>query len=467
MAAENQISTNNSLSAKLVKIAENIEQVEVQLQNLNQCHNQLKKELSDVRSQMEQVPPAHLQQEFTSRQNEECNLDHLQATSNSEILISNPVTDSTGQQFLDINLSDLPVKDKAFDFSLRSQVCSNQVSVELGPISSTRKATAVEVRDNNNGSCTISVKVEEIGETKLFINISRVPVKGSPFSKKVVPKQEAHPAPTEIVAINCDGKMGTPWGVAIAKNDSGIWAVVDNENCWVYIFDSQNQLAHKFGKRGSEAGEFSRPCGATFDSNNNLYVVDGLCNRVQKFDTDGNFLLQFGEKGSGDGQLMGPYDAATHNGYIYVTEYHNKRISVFESEGKFSFSFGSDHLCSAQNVAICTKDKWLFVTDNINHKVCIFTLKGDFVTNFGQQGNGEGEINLPLGITILNEKIIISDKNHRVSVFNKNGQFSHCFGSYGDGKGELNYPYGIASHCKTNSVYVTDYVNHRVQIFHL
>ena len=463
MAAENQISAKDFLSAKLLKIAENIEQAAVQLEKLNQCHDQLKRELSDVQSQMDQAPTAYLQ-ECNSRQS---NPGDLQATSNSEIPKSNPVTESTDQLFLDINLSDLPVKDKAFEFSLRNQFCGNQVFVELRP-TSTQKATAGEVRVNNNGSCKVSVKVEEIGKAKLFVNISSIPVKGSPFNMKVLPKQDAHPAaPTEIVAINCDGKMGTPWGVAIAKNDTGIWAVVDNENCCVYIFDSQNQLLHKFGKRGNEVGEFCRPCGVTFDINNNLYVVDGLCNRVQKFDTYGNFLLQFGVKGSGDGELMGPYDVATHNGYAYVTEYHNKRISVFKSEGKFCFSFGCDHLCSAQNVAISTNDKWLFVTDNIDHKVCIFTLEGDFVKKFGQQGNSEGEINLPLGITILNEKIIISDKNHRVSVFHKNGQFSHCFGSYGDGKGELNYPYGIASHCKTNSVYVTDYVNHRVQIFHL
>ena len=59
--------------------------------------------------------------------------------------------------------------------------------------------------------------------------------------------------PYKIVKL--DGKMGRPWGIAFDKND--MWAVTDDTESCVYIFDNQNQLYHKFGEHGSGKGEFN------------------------------------------------------------------------------------------------------------------------------------------------------------------------------------------------------------------
>ena len=72
-----------------------------------------------------------------------------------------------------------------------------------------------------------------------------------------------------------------------------------------------------------------------------MYIVDYGNHRVQKFDTNGNYLLQFGSKRASDGsKLIGPYGVTAHND----KEYNNKRISVFQTNGKFCISFGSDQL---------------------------------------------------------------------------------------------------------------------------
>ena len=55
-----------------------------------------------------------------------------------------------------------------------------------------------------------------------------------------------------------------------------------------------------------------------FVNENHLYVADAGNHRVQKFDVNGNYLLQFGGCGSGDGQLGG---ITTHNGRVYVAEH--------------------------------------------------------------------------------------------------------------------------------------------------
>ena len=172
-------------------------------------------------------------------------------------------------------------------------------------------------------------------------------------------------------------------------------------------------------------------------------------------------------EGNGDGELNAPYGVTTHTDKVYVTDFYNKRISVFQTGGQFCFSFGSDHLAGPQDVAINTNKELLFVTDNCNHKICVFTIEWSLCKVSWQSTRAQckGDLNLPLGITAWNRKVLISDENHRVSIFSEDGQFVRCIGSLGQSEGQLNHPYGIASNL--DSIYVADWVNQRVQIFNL
>ena len=502
------ITAQKNLEEQLTEVEQSIDnQYEVQFEKLKERCDLLKKELSSVLSQKKKVLLAH-SEEIKSMHNEMIRVkrlfDDVQTTSDQKVISTkeqimefhmqkvnhqfkklsskpvgsdfitfDPVTESAEILGQLVNLSEIhnlpkcATKDETVEFLIvtkdrRNQCCTeggSQVSIEL--TSFTGEVSAGEVKDNNNGSYTVSIKSKEVGEEKLSVYIDGLKIKGSPFSIEVIPSQDA---PTQIVNLpGSVSRVGNPWGIAVANND--IWAVNDNTNCCVYIMTSQNQVLHKFGRPGKGEGEFNRPFGMAFDSNDNLYVVDGGIHRVQKFDTNGKFLLQFGSKGNGDGELNAPYGVTTHTDKVYVTDFYNKRISVFQTQGNFCFSFGSDHLAGPQDVAISTDKELLFVTDNCNHKICIFTLDGHYVKGFGQQGHCEGQLNLPLGITTWNRKIVISDENHRVSIFSEDGQFVRSIGSYGSAEGQLNYPYALASNL--NSVYVTDWINQRVQIFKL
>ena len=62
-----------------------------------------------------------------------------------------------------------------------------------------------------------------------------------------------------------------------------------------------------FGKYGiSQPGSFLSPQHLAFDSENNLYVTDLGNARVQKFDSNGNFLLEWGSKGTQSGNFGHP-----------------------------------------------------------------------------------------------------------------------------------------------------------------
>jgi DNA-binding beta-propeller fold protein YncE len=48
----------------------------------------------------------------------------------------------------------------------------------------------------------------------------------------------------------------------------------------------------KWGKYGRAPGEFSAPQAIAIDKDDNVYVADTDNNRIQKFDSNGRFLME-------------------------------------------------------------------------------------------------------------------------------------------------------------------------------
>ena len=312
----------------------------------------------------------------------------------------------------------------------------------------------VEVKDNNDGSYSVSFVAKQVGEVKLSFTIEEDHIKGSPYIVMVYQDYKTVNKPRKIV--NDDGKMDYPWHIAFGKD--GVWAVTDQDNCCVYIFDSQDKLIRKFGQNGSGSGQFSSPWGVSFDANNHLYVADYSNNRVQKFDVDGTYLLQYGHYGSGNGQLYFPMGVVVHNDKVFVTESNNCRVSVFHLNGQFSQIIGSGQFSNPYDVAVTTDDQLLVADDN--NYIFRFTLDGTLVGRFGN-----GHVSYPALAVDINGFILVSQgDNHRVSIFDKDGVFIHSFGSNGSAEGRFSSPHGIAI-SPNNEVYVTDCSNRRVQIF--
>ena len=330
----------------------------------------------------------------------------------------------------------------------------SQVSVQLGGVNDT-----TQVRDNNDGSYMASFVPQQVGEVKLSVFVNGEQIKGSPYSVMVRDYTSVN-KPSKIV--NNDGNMGRPWGIAFHKN--GMWAVADCSNHCVYIFDGEDQLVRKFGNFGSGNGQFNIPEGVAFDSDDHLYVADINNHRVEKFTIDGKYLLQFGGAGSENGKLKHPIGLAVHNHKVYVADYSNKCISVFQTDGKFHHTIESGQLGRPHDVTVNGNNQ-LLVADYAHHCIYTFTLDGDYVGKFGTYGAGRGQLSGPHGIAVdLYGFILVADYNNCVSIFDKNSNFVHCFGSLGSAIGQFQYPYGIAVSANGN-VYVSDNNNRRIQVF--
>ena len=82
---------------------------------------------------------------------------------------------------------------------------------------------------------------------------------------------------------------------------------------------------------------FYGPRRIAIGADDSIYVVDQGHNRIAKFSPDGRVLAVWGTAGNGDGQFNDPTSVAVNpvTNKVYVADPRNKRIQVFDDNGKF------------------------------------------------------------------------------------------------------------------------------------
>jgi DNA-binding beta-propeller fold protein YncE len=148
--------------------------------------------------------------------------------------------------------------------------------------------------------------------------------------------------------------------VRIDKDDN-IWAI-DKGSDMIIKFNQAGRVVMVFGRRSESADEnakpwehpdpplpaidglFRQPTDVTWDSEGNIYITDGYVNsRVAKFDKNGDWVKSWGEKGTAPGQFRLPHTiVADRNNNLYVGDRTNRRIQVFDTDGKFLRMFTID-----------------------------------------------------------------------------------------------------------------------------
>ena len=166
-----------------------------------------------------------------------------------------------------------------------------------------------------------------------------------------------------------------------------IW-IADAGNDRIQKFDGNGKFISQFGSSGGtrppyNPGEFKTPSGVTVDAEGNIWVADSGCHRIQKFDEDGDFILEFGTEGWGQDKFYFPENI------------------VAESMGT------------------------ILVVDTSNHSIKRYDDDGEFLLGFGYPGNFDGFMKFPTGVALdIEGKIYVADRdNQRIHIFNEDGQF--------------------------------------------
>ncbi len=270
----------------------------------------------------------------------------------------------------------------------------------------------------------------------------------------------------------------------VAVNSSGEVYIFDSSNNRVQKFDSNGQYILQWGTQGTGNGQFQAPGfligdlkgGIAVDSTGNVYVVDTGNNRVQKFNSQGGYVTQWGTLGTGNGQFSGPGGIAVDStGNVYVVDRFNNRIQKFTSSGSYvsQFSTGSSAQGQFSNPTGVDNDVVIGVSGNIyvttlsGYGVKKFTSSGQYVSQIGSQGyTGDGKFMDPLGIDIdaHGNIYVVDGYQERVQKFDQNGNYLAQWGTNGTGNGQFRSPVGIAISSLGN-LYVSDISNNRIQKF--
>lgn len=330
-----------------------------------------------------------------------------------------------------------------------------------------------------------------------------------------------------IVKFDVAGRFVTSWGGTGSepgKFDEPFDVACDPTGRTVYVADTMNHRIQQFtvsganvtyvrrwGKEGgpdytgSNPGEFNQPRGVALDGSGNVYVVDTLNYRVQKFSGAGVYERQWGTAGSDVDKFLEPtgIDVAP-SGLVYVVDANrtNCYVRAFTALGvPASFpnggnGWGAYALVRTQGrfrhpVGITVDDDgYVYVVDSSITSCWVqkFTFDGEFVTGWGERGYGDtSETGAPLFLepagmdasgSGTNVRVMVADCERRSGLSVSGGDRIREFdgqglpisardrlgvlGSHGDATERTDEPWDVACG-PAGSVFVADRLNHRVQ----
>ncbi len=228
---------------------------------------------------------------------------------------------------------------------------------------------------------------------------------------------------------------------------------------------------------GEALGELGRPMNIEA-ADGRLYVPEYFNDRLQVFDLDGTPIASVGETGSGPGQFNAPGGVAVAaDGDLYVADFYNQRVQQLSPDGEFIRQWGTSGEASSAagefsyptDVAL-GPDGTLFVADGYNDRIQAFAEEGDFLRKWGGpfamniHGPFNGWFTTVTSIAVDAEGNVYAADfyNHRVQKFSADGRLLTSFGEHGDAAGQFDYPIGVAIAADGN-VFVADYGNQRIQ----
>ncbi len=269
------------------------------------------------------------------------------------------------------------------------------------------------------------------------------------------------------------GSLKSPRGLAIGPDGSTY--VADTANSRIVRFNRAGKVQATWGSRSPEGqippppGTFVEPWGLAVDAQGQVFVADTWNHRVQKFDAEGKFLLEWGtagQIGAGPDKFWGPRSIATSPaGRVYLTDTGNKRVVAFDTNGRFLFEFGTKdegRLDEPVGIALNSAGE-VYVADTWNRRVALFSAEGQFLRSWPVQAwAGTSLDNKPYLAVDRQGRVYVTDpEGYRVLIFSAMGEPVAAFGRYGSEEDAFGLSAGIALE-SDGSIGVADSGNNRI-----
>ena len=204
---------------------------------------------------------------------------------------------------------------------------------------------------------------------------------------------------TAAIGVEFDGAVNglaeELGGIVVTESTAGVSSLP------VLAFKSgMTPVVRVGGKQSSEEGMFNSPFGVAVDyQTRNIYVSDQNNNRVQVFNSIGEYLYKFGD------QVNIPLRIAISDNRVFVSQYNSNCVSVHDLNGTLITELGSlgeSQLDYLIGITINEMNGDIYVCDPNNHRIQMFYKYLPLKSQFGQ-----GILNRPCNIELTNEFIYV------------------------------------------------------------
>jgi len=204
------------------------------------------------------------------------------------------------------------------------------------------------------------------------IDIKDPELLGEPAAKNPVQYVKLKEFPIQVP----QGTIGSRTSIAV--NSQGEIFLPDNANMQIFKFGPDGRILKKWGKYGRKPGELKMPSMIVSDSKDQLHVADRRNDRIQVFDSDGNYKRSYGE------DMNDPTAICTHSNFkTIVTNTRFIEIMVFGPAGQLLRKFGKKGINNGEFIfpVGITSDKsgLLYILDSRQQNIQVFSHQGNFL----------------------------------------------------------------------------------------
>lgn len=278
-----------------------------------------------------------------------------------------------------------------------------------------------------------------------------------------------HPQPCADPATGQDeGKFNHLRRVAI--DESGDVYAADFWGGGFWVFDSTGDPTHAIEGASAPVPGFAEPYAVDVNrSSGEVYVMDRLNHRIQRFSAGGTYLNNVGARGTQKGTFSWPEGlTVAPDGGVWAVDTRGDRVERFSASLSATPSsiqaFGNTVAGTADpgefnypSNADVAADGHVWITDTRNHRLQVLDSAGTGTfTPIGSQGNGNGQFQDPMGIAVTANAVYVADTgNDRVQKLALNGTWQASYATGLDG------PEGVEV-APDGTVWVADTQNSRL-----
>jgi len=187
--------------------------------------------------------------------------------------------------------------------------------------------------------------------------------------------------------------------------DKHVWILDDHKHTIYKLTNDGSEIVMQlgtYGELGADENHFNRPSMMDWmpeeEGGASIFVADGYNGtRVVKFDSEGNFITQWGEPGARGGETRPGYWHNVHGiaidpvgRRVFVNDRTNNRVQVFDEDGNYLYEWSFGPEPADIHDFMITADGHLWAADRGTNKMLKYDLEGRFLYSWGTWGDFPG-----------------------------------------------------------------------------